>query len=457
MGQGKSWVRQAIATVFSQWHFHLDLLDLWKNELASTSLALFVMGRPDDLATYQKLLAYYEQLITLFAFDTGFDPLVCIYDGEIRSTPWLYEFFSASPIYRDVSDRYYTSKLEDVNTQFTEQFLSNLALFWTVIIPDIFAHMGASAPQAIFESKANKLISLRKTTLANAGDFVKWMSHNYSLALKNYVPFIASPELWRAYNPFIDLYWWTLYGHILCLRAFKAIEASARIKPFIEGQKTVITVNGQEYSEARLTGEGIIDICIPKANLRPDENKICFDSYNVISCVEKLEIYTKFWTLNAGCTNLTQTPAQDRCSLCDMGLTYTQSAFIAPKAGRLRHGFVLWNPGKVRLRLALDISYTPDLYSNAYINYFYYRSYNMSAGTRDVFNPAQGTHYLEIPGVEFLVIQFGKTPKYGNLTTGPCSIGNLRAEILPDDYEIPNEYWFLEFPSIDPCPLTPWE
>lgn len=296
MGQGKSWVRQALATVFSQWHFHLDLLDLWKNELGSASLALFVMGRPDDLATYQKLLDYYEQLITLFAFDTGYDPLVCIYDGEIRSTPWLYEFFAASPIYRDVSGRYYNSKLEDVNTQFTEQFLSNLALFWSVIIPDIFAHMAASAPQAIFESKANKLISLRKTTLANAGDFLKWMSHNYSLALKNYVPFIASPELWRVYNPFIDLYWWTLYGHIMCLRAFQSIEASRRIKPFIETQKTIISVNGQEYAEDRLTGDGEIQICIPKSILTETNNKICFNSYGVISCLERLNyIVYGFW------------------------------------------------------------------------------------------------------------------------------------------------------------------
>lgn len=264
MGKGKSWINFALDTVRSMWHFHMDLLEMWRGEMGGVSLAAFVMRASGDLVTLRTTLDYYELVIRLAAFDTGIDPLVSIYDGEIRSDPVLYKFFSAVPLYGQVSGAYYSSALRGTDVQFTEQFVGNFALIWGLFIPTATAHALTQNPKALFDSRAHHVLKKRYQEHANSGDFFKWASQAYSEAWKNYNPFITSPFMWRVYNPLIDLYAVTLFSHIHLLSAMRACLPEAYIKPFIEGQKTRTWINGQYLGLKRLYDKGIIELEIPR-------------------------------------------------------------------------------------------------------------------------------------------------------------------------------------------------
>lgn len=283
---GIQWVKFGLDVASAQWSTHMDLLDLWRNELSSISLSAYVARAGGDLSSLKKICNYYEQVLRLFAFDTGFEPLVAIYDGNIRQNQDLYAFFSLDPVYIRVSAAYYSSKLEDVNTQFTSQFLGNFGLIWGLFIPEMLMSALVTAPSKFFKSRANKILTQRNTALVDSGDFIKWASHCYSAAFKNYSPFICSAEMWRIYNPLIDLYWITLVSHVFLLKSLRSALPDFYVKPFIETQKTIITVNGEPTGMARLIGEGRICATIDPALLTETFNKVCFDTYGFKKCFD---------------------------------------------------------------------------------------------------------------------------------------------------------------------------
>lgn len=293
MKGSRSWISAALNTVKSHWHFHMDLLELWRTELSAVSLAAFVMRSTGDLSTFSRQLAWYDMVLKAFIFDTGMEPLVCLFDGEIRSDDLVYDYMSKLPLYKQVSDAYYNAKFEDVNEQFTDQFVGNFAALWGLIIPEWTAHALTSNVKGLFEARAHHVLNKRYKEYSNAGDFIKWALHAYSTGYKNYAPFITSSEIWRVYNPLIDLWYWTLASHIRLYSALRTILPPGMINPFIPGQRVQISINDDLYKVDHLTGEGIIAVDIPTTAFTHAVNTVKFDTYSLIEEIEVL----KGWVL----------------------------------------------------------------------------------------------------------------------------------------------------------------
>lgn len=290
---GLQWIKYGMDVASTQWSMHMDLLDLWRNELSAISLSAYVARAGNDLSKLQNICNYYEQVLRLFAFDTGFEPLVAIFDGNIRQNQDLYAFFSRDPVYQRVSGAYYSAKLEDVNTQFTTQFVGNFGMIWGLFIPDMVINALVAAPIKLFTSRANKILTQRKNNLVEAGDFIKWASHCYSAAFKNYSPFVCSAEMWRVYNPLIDLYWSTIISHILLLKSLRSALPDFYVKPFIETQRTNIYFDGADTAVSRLVGNGVIEATIPSALVTPGAHVATFDTYGLKLDVDLFNIWSR--------------------------------------------------------------------------------------------------------------------------------------------------------------------
>lgn len=420
----------------------MDLLELWRNELAAVSLSAFVMRASGDVATLAATLNYYEQIIRLFAFDTGFEPLVAIYDGNIRQDQVLYSFFSKEPLYVKTSAAYYTAAQEDIFEQFTDQFVGNFCLIWGLFLPDMIAHALAQGPKALFDSRANKIITKRKNELVDAGDFFKWASHAYSTSFKNYSPFTASPAMWRVYNPLIDLYWLTLSSHIRCHKAIKDKILEAYVKPFIETQKTRITLNGEPFGEARLTGEGRIALDVPEAALTLPINTVQFNSYGMIKNVYLLagwmdsHLSYTIWTSPA----LLLAPPLP----VNTGQSHTWGGVVAwpTQGGGLEYGVHFYLPGAVAAAVTInyDVSSIREEDTNISAGCIYPGAGYFSVESIYPTAPGQATFHIPPRRCWGVGLFVSSTPPYPQLR----SVNINSIEVVPEDplpVEQYNPFW----------------
>lgn len=446
------WIKFGMDTASAQWHFHMDLLELWRAELANISLACYVIADSGDTETLAKQLDYYKQVIRLFAFDTGFDPIVAIYDGNIRQNRALYSFFSQDPVYLKVSAAYYAAALKDVNEQFTEQFIGNLFTIWGLIIPEWIAGALTVMPKEVFDSAANHKLMEKGVNLKSASQFIQWCSHAYSVALKNYSPFVASPALWRVYNPMIGAYWATLVSNILCYQALLLTAFGGKIKPFIETQKTRITINGELYQESRLTGDGVICTQVPRSALTKINNAICFDTYGLKSCLAQSPFYTKYYCDFDYMTETVKVPNLNNCDDLDLSTPLYAAGIPHYWDSAIDLGFSFYNPNEVPFKFSMDVNWTEIYGREPYID-----GVGIRAGNIHVF-------YIQDSGFTPGRIEYGvEGAKYGYIFLAvPCRywidrymevwVSNITiTDITEDDTELGIGHWH-EPPYSSLCP-----
>lgn len=449
MSGTRSWIDFALGTIRSMWHFHMDLLTMWKDELSSLSMGLLLLGIPKDLSTYARMIEHYELVLRLFCFNTGYDPLVAIFDGEIRQNAILYEFFSENALYKKTSETYYNSKLEDINEQFTEQFIGNLCTLWGLIVPDIFLSIFASTPKQFFDSQANFYLNQKKSVFADSFDFFKWVFQVYSTALRNYQPFVTSAEIWRVWNPLIDLYMWTIAAHVLNLHAFKETLELARIKPFIETQRTAITLNGEPYGDARLIGNGEIELNIPRSEIKEGDNKLCFDTYGLKACMYDSTFYYWGWVDEShGFVRPPEYPSWEWI-IRDMATPWSKTISTTGHWIEARIGYYFAPQGVYPLKVTIKISELTkhDLNACVYVGWPYLTFDVMECERINITGP--GTYEFHIPYSWVSVINFFI---YGPCVPGTSCSVTIESVTIERDLEYEGGYdsdwdntWFLRW------------
>lgn len=273
------YLAKAITTI---WGMRIKLMRVFQKYMSEMSMGRFIghYGRTESVKIYQEELM--SALIKAYLHIMTMPCILSSFGDEIRSQPYLHEFFSQFKGY----EQWVQWRLErqELPQERPKDHIFYKAMIETTPYPHLYGRIGeqSESPKLLMQDIIESLNDTWDLMTSNPTDIVNYINQHWKDSDFDIERTYAPKWFWYLIHPTMDMDWTIIKSHIILLQTYRDIrlvhETIDKVPPFFQRQMAKVLTESVLAGEDRLDHEGKVTFQFPawKAG-----DKIILDTYGL--------------------------------------------------------------------------------------------------------------------------------------------------------------------------------